>query len=75
MLPETVVPENLLEALKALNWSYGKGEIVGFKDVTFHGQGIHGEVVIKLQFGEEVRRFTLTNGVLSFRGHQKKISV
>ena len=74
-MPTLTIPhqisQRLLDALNALNWSYGKGDIIGFEKVNESGHD--GTVVCKLQFGQQRARFTVKNGTVYFRGHQKKL--
>ena len=84
-MPEEIIPLDqapmqrpLTEALQALNWAYGRGEIVGLDDYHFQGpaglvRNGHGTVVCQLQYGTARAKFQVTDGNLFFRGHQRKI--
>ena len=65
----TVTPE-LTQALKAINWNYGRGDIV---TITLNPQGTGGEVVCQKQYGADVNRFTLLDGKVRYRGRTRKI--
>ena len=59
----------VLDALRSLNWSYGRGEIVSVKSTN----GLDGIVTCKLQYGTCRAEFTVKNDTVYFRGHQRKL--
>jgi hypothetical protein len=65
----------LREALDALNWSYGRGDVVGIDwDPTPAPDGAKvGRVACKKQFGYDRPKVTLRGGTVYFRGHQRKV--
>ena len=74
-LDELPIPEFFKDALRRLNWLYGKGSVLGFHDFRFDGDNQfaksgHGTVVCQLQYGLNTAKFRVENGTLHFRGHQ-----
>ena len=73
---ELHLSDELTIALNTINWNYGRGEIIGFSEVTIACTKLmnsHGTAVCKLQNGTCTAKFRVVNGTLFFRGHQKKI--
>lgn len=59
----------VLDALREINWSYGKGEVVAVESTS----GLDGLVTCKLQYGTSKARFTVKDNTLYFRGHQQRL--
>ena len=75
---ELHLPDEFVDALNTLNWRHGRGEVIGFADFAMSGpagfiQNAYGTVVCQLQYGTCKAKFRVVNGILYFRGHQKKI--
>lgn len=67
------LPQNVKDVLTTLNYTYGRGDIVGYECVRTHGEITQGLVVCKLQYGECKYPFRVESGTVYFRRHQRKV--
>lgn len=62
---------NAYEAIQALNWHYGKGEIAS---VTFDNETERGVATLYVLHGTETAVFRIVEGIVHYKGHHRKIA-
>ena len=75
---ESIHAPNFVAAIQRLNHLYGRGEVIGYTDLSTQGpaqhvENGHGHAVCQKQYGQEVVKWRVTDSTLYFRGHQQKL--